>query len=598
VALSYSRTSRAGARLRWAGLFGLIAALSLALTPGVADAAKKKKKKDTVKVLSYNLYLGSDLADATNAGLASRTDLFADEVGEVLNEVQANDFNVRAQTIAGDIKKNKVDLVGLQEAALWRLQFPTDGGGPPRGAGATTPLIDYIDTLLAALNNKAKTKKQCKKKGLKGKKCYRGYKLLVAQQEADVEQFGDFDGNAGPDGTTFDISNSASLGAAAPGRWLEGNDDFGVNIAEPPAAQCSDGIDNDGDGDIDYGPSAATNETSGPAPSDPTPGTGMRGDAAPWGCDSRLDNDETPAAPGTDPNGLPQDANFDHHALSGNFPSADNGTPLCGGGCGDAPGPVAFDSQGFGLDAPGITDAPDNSADAGPAQTGPPPGWPFAGYDSETVPVSLFHGIDGDIRLTMRDAILARKGSGVKTSNATGANFSPASTFALSVFGQPLSFTRGWTAADVNVRGKRFRLVNTHLESEDAGTVREDQAGELIAPGGPATANPTVLIGDLNSDPNLGASDPESPPAFLRLMAAGYRSLTGAALTGGHGELLNDFSNVLDGGRIDHILTNSPAISFTTSAVLDGQGGGLWASDHGGVLSRLLVPGKAPKKKK
>jgi endonuclease/exonuclease/phosphatase family metal-dependent hydrolase len=613
--LSYSRTSRAGARLRWAGLFGLIAALSLALTPGVADAAKKKKKKDTVKVLSYNLYLGSDLADATNAGLASRTDLFADEVGEVLNEVQANDFNVRAQTIAGDIKKNKVDLVGLQEAALWRLQFPTDGGGPPRGAGATTPLIDYIDTLLAALNNKAKTKKQCKKKGLKGKKCYRGYKLLVAQQEADVEQFGDFDGNAGPDGTTFDISNSASLGAAAPGRWLEGNDDFGINLAEPPAAQCSDGIDNDGDTLIDYGPTAGTHETGGPSAGDASPGTGIQGGAPPWGCDSRVDNDETADAPGADASSLPQDANFDHHALAGNFGSPDEATPPCPGfpaPSANCPTAVSYDTSGFGLDAPGVVDCnpsvpgpQDTSEDAGPTQSGPPPGWPFAGYDGDQdaehdgaqVPVCMFHGIDGDNRLTMRDAILVRKGANIKTSNVTSGNFSPASTFSVTVFGQPLPFSRGWVAADVNVRGKRFRLVNTHLESEDAGTVREDQASELIAPGGPATPNPTVLIGDLNSDPNLGASDPESPPAFLRLMAAGFRSLAGPALTGGHGELLNDFSNVLDGGRIDHILTNSASIGFTTSQVLDSQGGGLWASDHGGVLSRLLVPGKQKKKK-
>ena len=37
------------------------------------------------------------------------------------------------------------------------------------------PLVDYVDTLLNALNEKARTKKQCKKKGLKGDKCYRGY---------------------------------------------------------------------------------------------------------------------------------------------------------------------------------------------------------------------------------------------------------------------------------------------------------------------------------------------------------------------------------------------------------------------------------------
>jgi endonuclease/exonuclease/phosphatase family metal-dependent hydrolase len=611
VALSYLRTSRAGARLRWAGLFGLIAALSLCLTPGIADA-KKGKKKDRVKVMTQNLYLGSDLADATNAGLASRTDLFADEVGEVLSEVNANDFTVRARTIAGEIKKNKADLVGLQEAALWKIEVPTDGGGPPRGTSAVTPLIDYIDTLLNVLNEKAKSKKACgkaakqrKAQGKKPKPCYRGYRLVVAQQEADIEQLGDFDHNPGPDGKTFDITNSASLGAAAPSRWLEGNDDVPtVNIGEPPAAQCSDGIDNDGDGDIDYGPSAANNESSGPAPQDPTPGTGMNNAPAPWGCDSRLDNDETPDAPGADANGLPQDANFDHHALSGNFPSADNGTPLCGGQCGDSPSPVAFDSAGNGLDRTSgipVTDCPDNSADDGPEDG--TPGWPFSGvgYAENTVPVCLFHGIDGDLRLEMRDAIIARKGAGVKTSNPTSANYSSANTFKLTVFGQPLSFTRGWVAADVRVRGKKFRLINTHLESESAGTVREDQATELVAPGGPAAAKPTILLGDLNSDPareptNLPNGDGGSKIAYDRLTAAGFLSLSGPGLTGGHGELLSDLSNVLDNGRIDHILTNGPSVKLASTVVLDGIGGGLWASDHGGVLSRLKIPGGKKKK--
>ncbi len=52
-----------------------------------------------------------------------------------------------------------------------------------------------------------------------------------------------------------------------------------------------------------------------------------------------------------------------------------------------------------------------------------------------------------------------------------------------------------------------------------------------------------------------------------------------------------------DDSRIDHILTNSPSITLGSSVVLDGIGGGLWASDHGGVLSRLNVPGGKKKKK-
>jgi Endonuclease/Exonuclease/phosphatase family len=554
--------------------------------PGVAEAKKsKKKKKDLVSVLSYNLYLGSDLADATNAGLASRTDLFADEVGEVLSEVQQNDFATRAQTIARDIKKQKVDIAGLQEAALWKLEFPTDGGGPPRGSSATTPLIDYIDTLLNALNQKAKTKKQCKKKGLTGNKCYRGYYLVGFTQEADVEQIGDFDNNPGPNGQTYDVSGSATIpcpgtpmGAPnGPGCWTQGNDDTGVNLGEPPAAQCSDGIDNDGDTKIDWGPEA------GNEPSDLTPPA----DDGTKDCIFRGDNSEAPGAPAA---GLPQDANFDSHAYVG--------------GSGDI--------TGTGLDGPGVEDcAPavgDENPNPGPAlgfdpdgPGGPLPPWPFAGYNAPFVPVCMFHGIDGDIRLQMRDAIIARKGAGVKTSNVTSQNYG--NTFQVAVFGTSLKFTRGWIAADVSVRGKKFHLLNTHLESESVGSVREDQAAELVGPLGAATHPRTVLVGDLNSDParapvNLPNGDGGSNIAINRLFAAGLMPIQAPGFSGGHGELLNDLSNTLDNGRIDHILTNDPLIQFRSGLILDSVGGGLWASDHGGVLSRLAIPGGKKKGKK
>jgi endonuclease/exonuclease/phosphatase family metal-dependent hydrolase len=499
------------------GLSLLVAALSLCLLPGVAEAAKGKKKKDLVKVASYNLYLGSDLnpavvaanagqGDPTPAGaaaMAAAFDNFLNEVGNVLSDVQVNDFAVRARTIAKAIQKHKVDLIGLQEAALWKLEVPTDGGGPPNGTSATTPLIDYIDTLLEALNRKAKTKKQCKAKGLKGDKCYRGYRLVGLQREADVEQPGDFDNDPGPDG----------VGGAGPGF--------------PPG--CATG--------------GATNNTAG--------------------------FDDTGAS-FQDPGPGPLAANFDYNGDTG--------------ACTLPAGP-------FATDPPGTSDcAASDQGDTNPA--------------APNAPTCLFNGVDGDVRLEMRDVIFARKGAGVKTFSVTGDNYAAAHTFSVPVFGgaQTVAFTRGFISAEVSVRGKKFRLVNTHLEAESFGTFREDQASDLVDPtGGPATSPRTVLVGDLNSDParppiNLPDGDSGSNIAINRLFAAGFRSLSGPGLTGGHGELLTDLSNVLDGGRIDHVLTNSPSITLASTTVLDPIGGGLWASDHGGVLSRLRIPGGKKKK--
>jgi endonuclease/exonuclease/phosphatase family metal-dependent hydrolase len=509
--------------LRWAGLAALVAALGLCLMPGVAAA-----KKDRVKVMTQNLYLGSDLTQAVQQGLASHTDGLADAAGTIVNNVNTNDFAVRARTIAKNIQKNKADLVGLQEAALWRLQIPSDGGGPsaanPTAEPARTVLIDYIDTLLNVLNKKALSKKECKAFTEKhpGKQCYRGYRLVRSQQEADVEQPADTDHNNGPDGQTFDITTTQSPQDFA--KWLLGNDDVGVRFGEPPSPP------------------------------------------------------------------FPTDANFDT-SDTGNTP--DPTSSITG-----APGADCNDSL--------IPTVDDNNPAAGPAFGDPTSGgpWPFQGYDRDIdpatpgvqSPVCLFHGIDEDARLTMRDAIIARKGAGVKTKNATSGNFSAPDTLSVDVFGSPLSFTRGWVAADATVRGKKFHIVDTHLESESAASFREDQASELVAPGGPATAPKTVLVGDLNSDPsiqpvNLPDGDSTSNIAYNRIAAAGFRSLTGPAPTDGHSEILNNPGDNSLTKRIDHILTNSAAITMKSSLILNRFANGLWGSDHAGVLSVLRIPG-------
>jgi endonuclease/exonuclease/phosphatase family metal-dependent hydrolase len=579
-----------GGRRRWlVGVSLLFAALTLCILPGAADA---KKKKDKIGVATYNLYLGSDLGPGTTAAQAGRTDLFADEVGFVLKDVLANDFATRAKTIAKDLIKRKVDLVGLQEAAFWKLQSPSDGSGLNPAAGrALNPVADYVQILLEELNKKAKTGKECKKQDIPKSKCFKGYTLVIDQKEADLEFLGDFDNDPGPNGTTFDVSNSAAFGAAAPAFWLQGNDDTGLFLGNPPNPACHDGVDNDGDGQTDW---------SGLAPAPATPDT-----------DCGASNDGSEAVPGTAGQlTLPNDMNFDSHAYA----------PIQGGTTGFPVDPAT----GAGMDPVGPTQTECNSLpplesnpSRGPAAGDDPDGmggappFPFAGYDGDQdpavpgsqVPVCLFHGIDGDLSLTMRDAIIKRKGAGVGTKNATSANF--ANKLSLPLFGgaATVNFTRGWTAVDAKVRGKSFRFVNTHLESESNGSIREDQAAELIAPGGPATAPTTVLVGDLNSDPtreptNLPNGDGGSKIAIDRLLAAGFGFVTQTGLTtGGHGELLSDQGNTLGDGWIDHVLTNNPAkIKRSGNAqVIDTFANGLWNSDHGGVY--VKIKGKTKKKK-
>jgi len=194
-------------------------------------------------------------------------------------------------------------------------------------------------------------------------------------------------------------------------------------------------------------------------------------------------------------------------------------------------------------------------------------------------------------RLTMRDAILARRGAGVRTWNEAGAHF--ATTLPVEVLGNVLNVVRGWTATDAKVRGSHpFRFVNTHLEAFQP-EVRAAQAGELVAPGGPATSGlPVVLLGDLNSDDDT-VKEPERL-AYEVLLGAGMASrstgdppsccLASSLLAEGAGGSVADFDH-----QVDHVLTRDhDAVTLKRSAVtgllpVDG----FWSSDHAGVFSAL-----------
>lgn len=55
--------------------------------------------------------------------------------------MQATDFRDRAVALADEIAPVRPDLIGLQEAAVWRTQAPGDGLGSPAGAVACDFLV-------------------------------------------------------------------------------------------------------------------------------------------------------------------------------------------------------------------------------------------------------------------------------------------------------------------------------------------------------------------------------------------------------------------------------------------------------------------------
>jgi len=218
-------------------------------------------------------------------------------------------------------------------------------------------------------------------------------------------------------------------------------------------------------------------------------------------------------------------------------------------------------------------------------------------------------------RLTMHDAILVKRNKRLRIKNARGGNYGPALPVPTAL-GSTILVTRGWTAVDVTKvqgkkkRGKRgkkkvqkktFRFINTHLEAFSS-FFRNAQAFELVSNDRlMATKLPTILVGDLNSDPvddeETTIPGSELPPtaenaAYNTIAAAGFADRGLTENTCCHADDLRNQA-VSFGSRIDHVLSKGRV--QRVRAVRTGDNPdlrtptGLWPSDHAGVVSTLRV---------
>jgi Endonuclease/Exonuclease/phosphatase family len=119
--------------------------------------------------MTWNLDFGTDLGPI----VAATTEFeFVTAVATAFTQAQATDFTGRARAWADEIERARPDLIGLQEAALWRTQTPADFSPTPN---ATTVETDLVGLLLAELRSR----------GLK-------YEVVIAQTGTDVEAPGLF----------------------------------------------------------------------------------------------------------------------------------------------------------------------------------------------------------------------------------------------------------------------------------------------------------------------------------------------------------------------------------------------------------------------
>jgi endonuclease/exonuclease/phosphatase family metal-dependent hydrolase len=206
-----------------------------------------------------------------------------------------------------------------------------------------------------------------------------------------------------------------------------------------------------------------------------------------------------------------------------------------------------------------------------------------------------------DIRYTDRIAILARTDLDTSQLKLEAVH---SGTFALNIsFFHPIlqevTVPRGWTAADVKLRGKNYRFINTHLESFEPVVVNLVQALEVLQV--PAnTSDPVILAGDFNSN----AENPADPfyPTYPLLLSGGFLDTWDAVHPNDPGYtwplfLINpspgNFTNpnqridlVLFRGAITpigaEIVGEDPVLDVTTPS-------GFRPSDHAGLVATIVL---------
>jgi len=216
-----------------------------------------------------------------------------------------------------------------------------------------------------------------------------------------------------------------------------------------------------------------------------------------------------------------------------------------------------------------------------------------------------------DIRLVDHDVILVREDhDAVEVLNG---NYQ--AQLVLDLGGTNVSFSRGFVAVDVDVKGTTYRFVNTHLEVRSApGSVfrvfQSWQMQELL--GTVAYINsldpkPIVMVADWNSSiedvpsesyvPGMGFI-PYTPP-YMQAVGAGYldswllQKKYDDGFTSGFDEYVSDPTAELT-SRIDIIFTaplylkiDKVMANVVGDEVEDMTPSGFWPSDHAGVKTKI-----------
>ncbi|MEZ5184855.1 MAG: hypothetical protein R2720_03845 [Candidatus Nanopelagicales bacterium] len=218
--------------------------------------------------------------------------------------------------------------------------------------------------------------------------------------------------------------------------------------------------------------------------------------------------------------------------------------------------------------------------------------------DTDGNPKTGTSGAEANYRLTMRDAILKRKGVGIKTKDLKGAHYKRKNSFSVKVANfVTVTSLRGWLSTRAKMKnGRWFTFANTHLEAFDDRTqvpsIRAKQAKEF-AKAMDKVKGPLIAVGDYNSDsPGLVPGDEQ---AFEALAKAGFKDI---GTTSPLSCCISSSDDLKTGGskaefdhRVDQIFTTTPkkVKKLKTWVVGRKQSYGYWHSDHAGVVGKYKL---------
>ena len=224
--------------------------------------------------------------------------------------------------------------------------------------------------------------------------------------------------------------------------------------------------------------------------------------------------------------------------------------------------------------------------------------------DVESPSFTTSMGSPRDVRLTMRDVILKRKGNTLAVTGQHDQLFTH--NLEVDISGVTMDFSRGYQWVDVRAGKRDFRFVNSHFEAFSSDLALA-QAMQVVSEA-TAADRTTVFVCDCNSDPLLDtvkAHDTQPHKAAYEFITGEDSGYTDQWLewapaeegwTSGLSELVNDetaagfdhridmvFSHTTDGEALDVDLGSITGNELTDRDPITG----LWPSDHAGVVLRL-----------